>query len=325
MAEFHALRVAEVVRETPDAVSLVFEVPPGLRDTFTHEPGQFLTIRVPCGARSYSLCNGPDEPPRVAVKRIPEGRASIWVCDTVVPGTVLDVLPPAGTFTPPSLAEDLALFAAGSGITPVLSIVKAVLARGSGDLFLFYANRDERSVIFAEELRALVAAHPGRLRVVHWLESVQGLPSAATLRPFLTGRRTFLCGPAPFMAAVREAAPAPDLLHTEVFRSLTDDPFSAPAPAADPDAAVVEVDLDGEQHTLPWPRGRKLLDVLLGHGLAAPYSCREGACSACACRLVDGKVTLAHNEVLDEDDLTDGIILACQALPAADTVRITYE
>ncbi|MGW0517386.1 2Fe-2S iron-sulfur cluster-binding protein [Crossiella sp. NPDC003009] len=332
---FHRLRVAAVVEETADARSLVFELPPELTGKFRHRPGQFLTLRIPGErgeiARSYSLCNGPGEPLTVTVKRVADGYGSNWLCDRVSAGMELDVLPPAGVFTPDSLDDDLLLFAGGSGITPVIAIVKAVLANGSGRLSLFYANRDEHSVIFAAELRALCAAHPDRLQVVHWLESVQGLPTVPALRAFaapLSARRVFLCGPGPFMTAVAEALSTVDIpedrIHREVFLSLSGNPFTA-APEADVDAAVVEVDLDGEQHTLPWPRQRKLLDVLLDHGLAAPYSCREGACSACACRLVDGKVTLAHNEVLDEEDLAEGIILACQALPAADSVRISYQ
>ncbi|MCK2239523.1 MULTISPECIES: ferredoxin--NADP reductase [unclassified Crossiella] len=331
----HRLRVSTVVSETADARTLVFEVPPELAEVFRHRPGQFLTLRIPGErgeiARSYSLCNGPGEPPAVTVKRVAQGYGSNWLCDRITAGAELDVLPPAGVFTPPSLDEDLALFAGGSGITPVISIIKAVLAHGSGRLTLFYANRDEHSVIFAARLRALGAAHPDRLRVLHWLESVQGLPTVPALRAFaapLTGHRVFLCGPGPFMTAVLDALSTVDIpddrIHREIFLSLSDNPFAA-APEADADAAVVEVDLDGDTHTLPWPRERKLLDVLLDHGLAAPYSCRAGACSACACRLLDGKVTLANNEVLDEEDLAEGIILACQALPAADSVRISYE
>lgn len=336
MAErFHRLRVSTVVSETADARSLVFEVPPELAEQFQYRPGQFLTLRLPCSdgeiARSYSLSNPPGAPLQVTVKRVADGQGSNWICDRVTAGTELDVLPPGGVFTPESLDEDLLLFAGGSGITPVISIIEAVLAEGSGRLALVYANRDEHSVIFAARLRELCAAHPDRLHVLHWLESVQGLPTVPALRalaaPF-ADRRVFLCGPGPFMTAVRAALSTVDIpedrICQEIFRSLSDNPFTEVV-QADVDAAVVEVDLDGEVRTLPWPRQRKLLDVLLDHGLAAPYSCREGACSACACRLLDGKVTLINNEVLDEEDLAEGIILACQALPAADEVRISYE
>ena len=330
----HRLTVRRVVEESEDARSLVFE-PPG----FSYRPGQFLTVRVPCEpgpvARCYSLSSSPhlDGGPQVTVKRVPEGRGSNWLCDHVEPGSVLEVLAPDGGFTPRSLDEDLLLLAAGSGITPIMSIVRSVLAAGGGRLALVYANRDERSVIFASALRELAAQHPGRLSVVHWLESVQGLPDDAALRglaePF-AGREAFVCGPGPFMdAAVRALAPlglARNRLHVERFASLEGDPFAASAPA--PEAAgeaTAEVELDGEKHRFGWPRRQRLLDLLLERGLDAPYSCRQGACSACACRIRDGEVTMLRNDILEQEDLDEGIVLACQSLPVTDEVRISYE
>jgi 3-ketosteroid 9alpha-monooxygenase subunit B len=369
VGEFYRLRVADVVPETPDAVSVVFTVPAELADRYTYRPGQFLTLRIPGPdgsslARCYSLSSSPEQGDqlRVTVKRVAEGHGSNWICDNLAPGAELDTLPPAGTFTPRSLDDDLLLVAAGSGITPVMSILRAALTRGRGRLALLYANRDERSVIFAEELRALVAAHPDRLVVVHWLESVQGLPGQAQLvelaRPF-TAREVFLCGPTAFMEqvshALRELGVPRKRLHIERFVSLTDDAFSTDAsapssseelPGVSTDSAVrvkerdapagdgdeparvessVEVQLDGERHTLRWPAGVKLLDLLRDNGLDAPFSCREGACSACACRLVGGEVKMLRNEVLDQTDLDEGYILACQALPVTESVSVTYD
>ncbi|MGY2063304.1 FAD-binding oxidoreductase, partial [Nocardia gipuzkoensis] len=156
------LRVAAVIAETADACSLVFDVPEELRERFTYQPGQFLTLRIPSDrtgsvARCYSLASSPhtDDQPKVTVKRTAEGYASNWVCDNVKAGDELEVLPPSGVFTPKDLDEDLLLFAAGSGITPVMSILKSALARGGGRVVLVYANRDHDSVIFAAELREL--------------------------------------------------------------------------------------------------------------------------------------------------------------------------
>jgi 3-ketosteroid 9alpha-monooxygenase subunit B len=263
---------------------------------------------------------------KITVKRTPDGYGSHWMCDRLSEGCELDVLAPAGVFTPSSLDSSLLAFAAGSGITPVMSIIRAVLG-ASGRVFLVYANRDENSVIFARELDELARAHPDRLVVVHWLESVQGLPSTAGLRAFVRPcDEAFVCGPGPFMEAARKALHDVPVVHVEKFVSLSSDPFASVEPVTDerPDA-VVEVELDGEQHRFSWPARQKLLDLLLEKGLDAPYSCREGACSACACRLVEGEVKMLNNDVLDSEDIADGIVLACQSVPVTDTVKITYE
>jgi 3-ketosteroid 9alpha-monooxygenase subunit B len=322
MAEVHRLRVDAVIEETADARSFVLS-----GADFAVKPGQFLTVRAGDVARCYSLSSAPGEPLKITVKRTPDGYGSVWMCSSVEVGAELDVLAPAGVFTPSSLDSSLLAFAAGSGITPVMSIIRAVLGQGSGRVFLVYANRDEASVIFARELDELARAHPDRLTVVHWLESVQGLPHVAGLRAFVrTCDEAFVCGPAPFMEAARKALHDVPVVHVEKFVSLSSDPFSEFVAVADdrPDA-VVEVSLDGEQHRFPWPARQKLLDLLLEKGLDAPYSCREGACSACACRLVDGEVKMLNNDVLDPEDIADGIVLACQSVPVTDTVKITYE
>lgn len=327
------VRVTEVVRETADAHSLVLEPIDG---RFEYLPGQFLTVRIPSTedsvARCYSLCSSPhcDEPARITVKRTAGGYGSNWLVDNAVEGTVLEVLRPSGTFTPRSLDADVLLLAAGSGITPVLSILKSCLRAGSGHVTLVYANRDERSVIFRDDLLRLAKEHPDRLTVLHWLESVQGLPAEAGLRALTApyrDREAFLCGPGPFMdlASTVLNGLGVESVTVERFTSITGDPFAAVAVDESGPASMVEVELDGETRTLRWPRENALLDVLLAAGLDAPFSCREGACSACACVLVRGEVDLAHNEVLDDRDLADGLILACQARPRTDEVKVTYE
>ncbi|WP_068021216.1 ferredoxin--NADP reductase [Nocardia mexicana] len=337
------VRIVRVVRETPDAVSLVLAPDSEHADRFAYRPGQFLTLRIPSDrtgsvSRCYSLSSAPHEggPLQVTVKRTRDGYGSNWLCDNAVEGMSLDALPPAGLFVPASLDTDLLLFAAGSGITPMLSILKSVLARGAGHCTLVYANRDERSVIFARELAGLAATHPGRLRVVHWLESVQGLPSAEQIaeltRPWC-GREVFVCGPGPFMDVVGAAMAVLGVdrkhVHIEKFVSLQGNPFEPDDPAAEDstpggDTATVAVELDGERHRFDWPRKQVLLDVLLSQGLEAPYSCREGACSACVCRVVSGEVRMRRNEVLEEADMADGYVLACQSIPVSGDVSVTY-
>jgi 3-ketosteroid 9alpha-monooxygenase subunit B len=337
--DYYQVPVAEVIRETPDACSLVLAVPDSLAGEFAYSPGQFITVRVPSDrvgsvARCYSLCSSPDagDRPSITVKRTADGYASNWLLDNVVPGFVLEVLPPAGTFTPRSLDGDFLLFAAGSGITPVMSILKSVLRAGTGRVVLVYANRDERSVIFGSMLRELAAASDGRLVVLHWLDSLQGVPTAAQVaalaRPYAAWE-PFICGPDPFLAAVRSAlgslgVPA-KRVHVERFLSLAENPFEEFAGEVDGGlAATLSVSLDGSTRVLPWPAGRRMLDVLTEAGLDAPFSCRQGICGACACQLTGGEVEMAHNEVLEDSDLADGYILACQAVAVTPEVSIDY-
>jgi 3-ketosteroid 9alpha-monooxygenase subunit B len=340
------LEVAEVIAETDDAHSLVFAVPAGSEvpgDRLRYAPGQFLTLRIPSDrtgsvARCYSLCSSPhtDNALTVTVKRTVDGYASNWLCDHAHPGMKIHVLAPSGTFVPKTLDDDFLLIAAGSGITPMLAICKSALSQGGGQVTLVYANRDEKSVIFAVALRELTAKYPDRLSVVHWLESVQGLPNAAALAQLAaphTGSQAFICGPGPFMAAAQEALRSLEVpekqVHVEVFRSLDTDPFAAvkiaEAEEGDQPPATAVVTLDGTTHELTWPRSAKLLDVLLDKGLDAPFSCREGHCGACAVLKKSGEVTMEINDVLEPADLDEGLILGCQALPASDSVEVTYD
>lgn len=338
------LEVIAVVDETADARSLVFGVPQGAEvpaDRLRYSPGQFLTLRIPSDrtgsvARCYSLCSSPftDDALAVTVKRTVDGYASNWLCDHAHKGMRIHVLAPSGTFVPTTLDDDFLLIGAGSGITPMLSIAKSALSQGAGQVTLLYANRDESNVIFAGVLRELANKYPDRLTVVHWLESVQGLPSAAALSRLVapyTDRQAFICGPGPFMQAAEDAltslsVPA-NKIHIEVFRSLETDPFAAVTivdDGAEPPATAV-VQLDGTTHTVSWPRTAKLLDVLLDKGLDVPFSCREGHCGACAVVMRSGEVDMDVNDVLEPDDIADGLILACQALPKTDSVDVTYD
>ncbi|WP_040801728.1 ferredoxin--NADP reductase [Nocardia higoensis] len=333
--------VAAVVEETADARSLVFDVPADRRAEFSYKPGQFLTLRIPSDrtgsvARCYSLASSPfaDEPPKVTVKRTRDGYASNWLCDNVAAGDAIEVLPPSGIFTPADLDEDMLLFAAGSGITPVLSILRSALTQGSGRVRLVYANRDEQSVIFAGELRELSEKHSDRLSVTHWLESVQGLPTAAQLAALIApyqDHAVYMCGPKPFMDAVHDAAARTGIprnrVHAETFTSLSGDPFAEvtlPDAADDAEAATVSVDLDGATHELRWPRSATLVDVLLSKGVTVPFSCREGECGSCAATLTAGEVDMGNCGVLDEQDIADGYILACQARPISDNLSVEF-
>lgn len=360
--ESYVLPVREVIQETADACSIVFDLTEEAQGKFDYQPGQFLTVAVPSdqtgiAARCYSLSSTPTEggPLVITVKRTAEGYASNWLCDNLKAGDTLRVLPPSGIFTPSDLNADLLLFAGGSGVTPIISIARAALAKGTGKIVVFYANRDQDSVIFAEEWARLSAEHPDRLIVVHWLESVQGLPSQEQLKAFAANFSTytsFCCGPAPFMKAVSVALRELDFprerRHQEKFVSLGGNPFGdveevrkaeetlaeaddAPesddvqAPAGPAGPVAIEVELDGENYSFDDYSGKEtVLEFLEAKGVPAPFSCREGNCSACACVLLEGEVAMDHNEVLDDLDLADGIRLTCQARPTTDKLKISF-
>ena len=341
------LQVAQVVAETADARSLVFKVPDGPNDPvispskLQYAPGQFLTLRVPSDrtgsvARCYSLCTSPftDDAMAVTIKRTDGGYASNWLCDHAHAGMRLHVLAPSGTFVPRTLDADFLLVAGGSGITPMMAICKSALSEGSGKIVLIYANRDEKSVIFGGALRELAAKYPDRLIVVHWLESVQGVPTEAALANLMTpyaSHDAYICGPGPFMEAAQAALGAigvpKNRVHLEVFRSLDTDPFAAVVIEDDSDEppATAVVHLDGQRHEITWPRSAKLLDVLLDKGLDAPFSCREGHCGACAVLKQAGEVSMEVTDVLEQSDLDEGLILGCQARPLTDSVEVTYD
>ncbi len=334
------LTVSGVVKETADAHSLMFDIPDAVRDQFDYKPGQFLTLRIPSVrtgsvARCYSLASSPfaDDRPKVTVKRTVDGYGSNWVCDNVKVGDTLEVLPPSGVFTPKDLDDDLLLFAAGSGITPVMSILKSALVGGSGKVALVYANRDETSVIFADDLKNLADEYSSRFSVIHWLESRQGRPDAlqlAALSAAFVQFESFMCGPAPFMAVAHDALARLGVprarIHAEVFNSLSGDPFAATTAteADETDAATVDIDLDGETHRLRWPRTQTLVDIMLAKGIDVPYSCREGECGSCACTVREGKVVMANSGMLDAEDIARGYILGCQSRPVTDHIKVEF-
>ncbi|MBJ8339084.1 ferredoxin--NADP reductase [Antrihabitans sp. YC3-6] len=347
----HQVAVFEVIKETVDAVTLVLDVPQAVREKFTYSPGQFLTLRIPSDqdcrdgsvARCYSLSSSPhtDDRPAVTVKRTAGGYASNWICDNVAVDTVLTVLEPSGSFVPRSLDADVLLCAAGSGITPVVSIAKSVLTAGSGDVALFYANRDRDSVIFAGVLGDLAARFPGRLTVAEWLEEEHGLPGsadiAALVRPF-ADRDAYICGPTGFTAAAHAALAQLDVplsrIRNEEYRSLEISPFDGPEASvtppgagrsAAPGAHTATIEFEGETYDIDWPKNVPLLDVLLAKGLDVPYVCRESACGTCVCSVRSGRTRMLLNESLIDDELDRGLTLACQTVPETDGVHIAFD
>lgn len=245
----------------------------------------------------------------------------------------MHLIPPAGTFTPRSWDHPLHLFAAGSGITPVMSILRSALAEHSCEVSLFYANRDAASTIFATALDELVARYRGRLTVRHWLESERGLPTADAVAADCsasTDGPAFVCGPAPFMDLIelglRAAGVRHDDIHVERYVSLTGDPFTVAAvDDTASDTCELTVSIDGASHLVPCGPSTTLLDAMLTHDVDAPYSCREGDCGSCVALLISGEVDRGTGIALEAADIADGYLLTCQSKPISGPVEIEFD
>lgn len=346
----HRLTVSKVIKETADAHSILFDVPASLVEQFSYQSGQFITFKLPYQEgnllRCYSMSSTPslDEGLRVTVKRVDGGRGSNWICDNLVAGSVLQVMRPAGLFVPKDLSEDHLLCAGGSGVTPVLSILRHVLTNGTGKVRLIYANRDESSVIFKQTFKELSAEYPERLEVIHLLDSLQGIPSLSLLTSLADGMqqgRAFICGPGPFMdameIAVKSAKFPSSRIHIERFVSATppkdtssaninskNDAVALIIDSAEIPAATVQLELDGQHFVIPCEPGQTVLDAAEKIGIELPHSCREGMCASCMCEVIEGDVKLNHNDVLDEKDLANKLTLTCQAVPLTTEVRLKY-
>lgn len=280
-----------------------------------------------------------DQEHKVTIKRVDGGRISNWINDDVKAGDRIEVMPPAGLFhltgnTPPG---DIVLFGGGSGITPVFSILKSALKTTDRKIKLIYVNRDDRSVIFRDELWEIAREYIDRLELVHILDSVHGYLTQPLVRQLVAGHQQgeyFICGPGPFMDTVESALlslgePA-ERIHTERFVSPPD-PDQAEAAAEDARAATEGsvasaflVDLDGETHEVAYKKGDTLLQSMQKSGLDAPASCEEGMCGACTCSVESGETHLGLNEVLSDAELEEGWTLACQCRPLSNDVRIKF-
>ena len=340
-ASCFALRVASVIDETHDTRSFVLEVPPALAARFRYRAGQFLSFKVPRAGkvltRSYSLSSCPDteREHKITVKRVDAGRVSNWMIDFVKPGDELRVTPPAGLFVLNEKRRRVVFFAGGSGITPVISLIKSALATTDRALALVYANRDARSIIFEREIEALRAAHPERLRVTHSLDDRDGLFDVGRVKHLVVDALEadfYLCGPGAFMDGVERALAAlhvpSEQVHIERFVSPADpDEAVREAAGAIPDEGVpdeITVVLDGREHRVPYRAGERVLEAARRAGLDPPFSCEEGYCSCCMAKLVRGRVKMAANDCLTPDLLAEGWVLTCQSQCVSQHVRIEY-
>ncbi|MEU2613035.1 1,2-phenylacetyl-CoA epoxidase subunit PaaE [Micromonospora sp. NPDC007271] len=363
---FHPLPVVAVDRLTDDAVAITFAVPEELRETFAFSAGQHLTVRRPAGGgptgsagasgedvrRSYSICSTPQELARhgrlrIGVREIPGGAFSAYACGALRDGDTVEVLPPLGHFTTafaPDRVRRYGAVVAGSGITPVLSLVATALAVEPASTFtLVYGNRTANSVMFAEELADLKDRYPTRLHLVHVLSRELGES------PLLSGRidadrltrlldtivpgdaieEWFLCGPYGMVVdakAVLAARGLPDsAVHSELFHvDAPPEPVRRPADQPGTGAEVTIV-LDGRSSSFTMGRDERVLDAALKVRGELPYACKGGVCSTCKAKVVSGEVTMARNYALEPDEVAAGYVLTCQSSPVTDTLTVDYD
>jgi len=332
MAEFHELKIAGIVQETADTRSFLFDVPTALRPAFAYHAGMFLTFEIPYQGmkirRCYSLASAPevDGWHKVTVKRVTGGRGSNWFNDQLSVGDRIHVSTPEGKFVlhPEQGDRPLTLFGGGSGITPVISILKSALVTTNRDALLVYANRDVNSVIFHDELRLMEKHHGDRARVHHHLDSERGFLTVDVVKGLIKGREHgdfYVCGPTPFMDTVEAAFEALGIPRERRF-------FERFVSPLDPDrrpveeAAPVSVDgvpssyvmtLEGKKHTIPYRAGLTLLAAAHEAGIKPPSSCEDGYCGCCMAMKRSGDVRMSAHEALTADDMKRGWILPCQA------------
>ncbi len=351
---FHVLRVADLRRETADAVSIAFEIPPDLRPDYRFAPGQYLTLRKTLEGeevrRSYSICSGPDDGElRIAVKRVDGGLFSEWANGGIRAGDLLDVMTPTGRFgmaPATDAARIYVCFAAGSGITPVLSIMRGILGREAHSrVFLFYGNRSTGDMLFREALEELKDRHLGRLSVFHVLSREQqdvpilnGRLDMEKVRlllrhliPAETVDHVFLCGPTGMIdevgAALADLGLRPEQVHVERFVSaLGGKPRPKPAPARiEAPYATAGLVADGRRAEVPVAEGESVLDAALRAGLDLPFACKGGMCSTCRARVLEGAVEMKLNFSLESWEIEAGFVLTCQAHPTTPRVVIDYD
>ncbi len=355
---FYQLTVSNIKQETPDTVSIALTIPNELATTFSYQQGQYLTLKVVVNGeecrRSYSLCSSPNtnEPHTIAVKRVAGGKVSNYLADEVKVGDTLEVMAPAGNFTSTLDASNnvqYVLFAAGSGITPVISILKSVLhTEPQSSVVLFYGNRNEESIIFNNELQALAQQHEARLQVIHTLsqptDAWQGQRGrldrikAVDLYDKHAGtgaKKHFVCGPNDMMTEVLAALSGRGVAESDIIIEYFTTPVAeekAPPTVANADAdaddftgiSKVTILLDGEETEIEMQSKDFILNEAIESGLDAPYSCQGGVCTTCLAKVVEGKVTMDESFGITDDEIAKGYILTCQSHPKSATVKIDY-
>ena len=352
MSRFHSLTVKEVTRETADCVSIAFQIPAQLSAEFTYLQGQYITFKLKVNGeeirRSYSVCSSPltDADLRVAVKKVKEGKGSTYLNDHVKAGDVLEVMTPMGNFYTPmntSNQKEYLLFAGGSGITPMLSIIKSVLkAEPQSKIQLFYGNENEASIIFKQQLKDIEQASQGKLKVHHILNQADSSVPAiykgimtsdkveALMKDFVrvsANTEIFICGPTPMMQNVEQSLQKLNVpktqVHLEYFTAPVD--LNAPSEPVGSKKASLTIILDGDEVVTELLPDESILEAALRINLDAPYACQGGSCCTCRALLVEGKVEMKVNYALLDAEVKQGFILTCQSHALTDNIVVDYD
>lgn len=353
---FEKLKVKRIVHETPDCVSISFDIPENLQKEFLFREGQNITLRYGNGneeiRRSYSICNAPHEMElRIAVKEVPGGVFSAYANNTLKAGDAIEVLPPTGKFNAKNIEEikprhHLA-FAAGSGITPVISIIKHTLFKNPKASFtLVYANRTRQSIIFFEELEALKNKYPERFQLIHLLSremmdtelfygrlDKEKLKRLQPLLPYHDFDEVYICGPEPMIFTIKEFLESVGIqeehIHFELFtipgEKKSHEEISSVNKESGP-VSLVSVHLDGRTISFDLPmNGPSILDGALKQGADLPFSCKGGVCATCRAKLESGEVRMDKNYALEKEEIAQGFILTCQSHPKSETVVVNFD
>ncbi|WP_280502350.1 ferredoxin--NADP reductase [Nocardia farcinica] len=334
---FQKATVTRIVKESVDARTFVLRPHD---QPIAYRAGQFCTFRVVVGGqpryRSYSMSSAPETDTELmtTVKRVPGGTVSNWLHDNIAEGDEVELSPATGRFCLRESRAPLLGFSGGSGITPILSLTKSALATTDRRVRLLCADRDAESVLFAEALTVLAARYPGRLEVRRHLDSASGFLDAAAVRAFVgpDGHgESYICGPDPFMELVERALPGPGPCYSERFdvpaTPVVTQPDSPRTETAAPrlDGGTVTILLNRKKKTVPRRGGETLLESARRAGLVPPFSCEAGNCATCIARVTEGHATLRANEALTDDELDEGYVLTCQAVPDTADITVDYE
>jgi 3-ketosteroid 9alpha-monooxygenase subunit B len=329
---FHRATVSRIIKETADARTYVLapdETP------FLYRAGQFCTFKVHVNGedlyRSYSMSSAPETDSEMAttVKRVPGGKVSNWMLDNLVEGDEVTITRAAGTFCLTDASVPLLGFSGGSGVTPILSLVKSALATTDRAVRLLCADKDKPSVIFDAVLDDLVARYPDRLSVLRHIDTDKGLIDPAAVVDFVgddTDADCYVCGPEGFMSVVTSALPGPGKVFIEDFDATpqTHEPAAASAKAEET-GGIITIHLDRKKAEVPRVSGETLLESARRAGMSPPFSCEAGNCGTCMARLSEGSATMRVNDALEEDEVEDGYVLTCQAIPDTPSVTVHYE
>ena len=357
MNQFYSLTVASVAKNTRDAVVVTFDVPSDLHDKFSFRPGQYLTLRTQLDGdelrRSYSICAAPgDRQLRVAIKRLNDGAFSSWANEHLVAGQTLDVMSPDGHFTidfSPDQARNYVAFAVGSGITPILSLVKTALEIEPGSTFtLFFGNRASSAVLFREEIEDIKNRYMQRFSLVYVMSRehqdidlfngrLDGAKAEQLLTLWMDPSRidyAFVCGPQDMTESVTQALRDKGLDKSQIKFELFGSPKGPRAlrtgqearKAPGNDVCEVTVVQDGLTRTLTIEKNKdSVLDSALAQGIELPYSCKGGVCSTCRCKVIEGEVDMDANFALEDYEVARGFVLCCQSFPVTDKLVIDFD